>query len=139
MKRLLNLPKSILFFYFLPIFILVESFNKIYFFYIEQDFIVQKAVKLIALRLMLGILLYQSQRRLILPGLLVGYRRFGTLSLSFNYYLYCLYSYQTKKFKPIEFNYNFYILFFNRISFIKGIWDRFIWDIFRDLFKRFAR
>lgn len=72
MKRLLNLPKSTLFFYFLLIFISVEAFNKIYSFYIEEEFFVQKAVKLLGLGLMLGMLLYQSPRKLILPGLLVG-------------------------------------------------------------------
>lgn len=72
MKRLLNLPKSTLFFYFLLIFISVEAFNKIYYFYVDGDFIVQKAVKLLALGLMLGILLIKKPLKLLLPALLMA-------------------------------------------------------------------
>jgi len=70
MKRLLNLSKLTWFFYFLLIFISIEAFNKIYSFYVDQDFIVQKVVKLLALGLMLGILLIKNPHKLIFASLL---------------------------------------------------------------------
>ncbi|MDT0294651.1 hypothetical protein ACFQ3R_04190 [Mesonia ostreae] len=129
MKRLLNLPKSTLFFYFLLIFISVEAFNKIFFFNTDQDFIVQKVVKLIALALMLGMLLYQSPRKLIIPALLIGFFLLGQVFLPDSFVFSSVIGFSRYLFFIIMilFFADFQQLSFNKTQLIFKFWEIFLW------------